>query len=776
MADPVISNIPSSVPADQAAFFMSVKRSIESLMGQTRNTDQTRAVRVFELEGFYGQFSADEASQDISQSGEVPDPPTDLVVDPTAPFVHKLTWTNPSDPLVSHIEIWASVNSQSRDVATLVGITTVTEDTRGEGGIFLHGGIIVTDNYTYWIRSVSYGAVNSVWCPPDIQGGYVVQGDDSVQDAIDKILEVLHGEITENELYEALNTRLDSHDDLIPAVSAIEGRYTVKIDTNGYVAGFGFAVDDNEEDPESEFIFLTDNFKIVTPGEIPQIPFAIGEVNGSTVVGIRGDLVLDGTMLGAAIQAGTITSDRLNTQNAFIGMTIQSTNFVSGTSGWQITKDGNVQFNGGVLTVSYGNVTGTKPPSDADKTSSNTAYDTARVNGTAASTVKTNAANGATFTSSDAGSLAYRNDVSTAQLDSTIIVGGYLKTSLIEAGAIVASKLHANAISTSKIYVSDSNIAYSTFRSYFTTAASSNTMGVYNTYSGTSRKAIYASCSGSGSNSMAIHGYCPDAIGIYGQGETGVKGYSPSGSAITGSTGNSGDYWGFETAEKAYIGGGVSPFTGSHFGFSLTGNLMIGDIVITEDSILTDVNDAQMFVIESTQAQDQRVAGIISNVIKGYTATDSDFYKTIVKNPKVFDAVPINERTITHTKDNPNVGIKKGDKKQVNDGYTYVMKSKFTKQTKNKKGHPQSLGEVIDSGKYLAVEINAVGEGGINVCSEGGDIKIGDYICSSNVPGKGMKQPDDLLHNYTVAKALESVTWAAETQSIKMIACTYHCG
>jgi hypothetical protein len=122
------------------------------------------------------------------------------------------------------------------------------------------------------------------------------------------------------------------------------------------------------------------------------------------------------------------------------------------------------------------------------------------------------------------------------------------------------------------------------------------------------------------------------------------------------------------------------------------------------------------------------------------------------------------------------VGIKKGDKEQVNDGYTYVMKSKFTKQTKNKKGHPQSLGEVIDSGKYLAVEINAVGEGGINVCSGGGDIKIGDYICSSNVPGKGMKQPDDLLHNYTVAKALESVTWAAETQSIKMIACTYHCG
>jgi len=70
-----------------------------------------------------------------------------------------------------------------------------------------------------------------------------------------------------------------------------------------------------------------------------------------------------------------------------------------------------------------------------------TAYDTSRVAGTAASTIKTNAANGATFTSSDAGSLAYRNNVSTAQLDSTIISGGYIKTSLIETGAIVIGDL-----------------------------------------------------------------------------------------------------------------------------------------------------------------------------------------------------------------------------------------------------------------------------------------------------------------------------------------------
>jgi hypothetical protein len=72
--------------------------------------------------------------------------------------------------------------------------------------------------------------------------------------------------------------------------------------------------------------------------------------------------------------------------------------------------------------------------------------------------------------------------------------------------------------------------------------------------------------------------------------------------------------------------------------------------------------------------------------------------------------------------------------------------------------------------------LNALGDGHVLVCSEGGDIVIGDYICSSNTPGHGMKQDDDLLHNYTVAKATEAVVWAEEPGTEKLIACTYHAG
>jgi hypothetical protein len=48
--------------------------------------------------------------------------------------------------------------------------------------------------------------------------------------------------------------------------------------------------------------------------------------------------------------------------------------------------------------------------------------------------------------------------------------------------------------------------------------------------------------------------------------------------------------------------------------------------------------------------------------------------------------------------------------------------------------------------------INALGEGAIWVSNYNGILENGDYITSSPIPGLGMKQNDDILHNYTVAK------------------------
>lgn len=80
-----------------------------------------------------------------------------------------------------------------------------------------------------------------------------------------------------------------------------------------------------------------------------------------------------------------------------------------------------------------------------------------------------------------------------------------------------------------------------------------------------------------------------------------------------------------------------------------------------------------------------------------------------------------------------------------------------------------------DKALYNLMAVNSVGEGQINVCGEGGDIEAGDLIVTSSLPGKGMKQSDDIVRAITVAKSRESVTFSSPTE-VKQVACIYLCG
>ena len=93
-------------------------------------------------------------------------------------------------------------------------------------------------------------------------------------------------------------------------------------------------------------------------------------------------------------------------------------------------------------------------------------------------------------------------------------------------------------------------------------------------------------------------------------------------------------------------------------------------------------------------------------------------------------------------------------------------------ETNNPVMYPQYY---TDENIYNIMAVNAVGEGQINVCGEGGDIQAGDLIVTSSTAGKGMKQADDFVRNITVAKARESVTFNSANE-VKMIACIYLCG
>jgi hypothetical protein len=86
--------------------------------------------------------------------------------------------------------------------------------------------------------------------------------------------------------------------------------------------------------------------------------------------------------------------------------------------------------------------------------------------------------------------------------------------------------------------------------------------------------------------------------------------------------------------------------------------------------------------------------------------------------------------------------------------------------------------------------INSVGEGAVWVTNINGNLENGDYITTCEIPGYGMLQDDDLLHNYTVAKITQDcdfdlnsdkydcveIEHDGETYRAAFVGCTYHCG
>jgi hypothetical protein len=90
---------------------------------------------------------------------------------------------------------------------------------------------------------------------------------------------------------------------------------------------------------------------------------------------------------------------------------------------------------------------------------------------------------------------------------------------------------------------------------------------------------------------------------------------------------------------------------------------------------------------------------------------------------------------------------------------------------------------------YNRILVNGLGDGAIWVTNANGNISIGDYICSSLIPGHGRKQDDNGMYSYTVAKAsmacdfdlqtdeyrCEEITWNQSTFIRAFVGCTYHC-
>jgi len=124
----------------------------------------------------------------------------------------------------------------------------------------------------------------------------------------------------------------------LTSIGGLHAQYTVKINNNGHLSGFGLASTTSPYDGavHSEFAVLADKFLIATPGNTTSVPFL---VSGGTVF-----------MNSAYIEDAAIT-------NAKIGNTIQSASWNSSTkAGWQLDKAGNISGKSITMYDASGNV------------------------------------------------------------------------------------------------------------------------------------------------------------------------------------------------------------------------------------------------------------------------------------------------------------------------------------------------------------------------------------------------------------------------------------
>lgn len=107
------------------------------------------------------------------------------------------------------------------------------------------------------------------------------------------------------------------------SINGLSASYTMKIDNNGVMSGFGVASSLIAGDlPTSQFLVNVDQFAIIAPGRtagtLASVPFAVlttaQTINGvafSPGVYFDGGSIVNGTITGNAIAAGTIAADKI---------------------------------------------------------------------------------------------------------------------------------------------------------------------------------------------------------------------------------------------------------------------------------------------------------------------------------------------------------------------------------------------------------------------------------------------------------------------------------
>ena len=90
------------------------------------------------------------------------------------------------------------------------------------------------------------------------------------------------------------------------SIGGLEAQYTVKIDNNNRIAGFGLASTSSGSTPTSEFVVIADKFSVVDPSSTEETPIVPFQITSQKIL-LTSDVEVSGSLL-----AGTIDANRIN--------------------------------------------------------------------------------------------------------------------------------------------------------------------------------------------------------------------------------------------------------------------------------------------------------------------------------------------------------------------------------------------------------------------------------------------------------------------------------
>lgn len=360
---PKIPFLTSDVPRDLRQFADRVREALDELK---KKSDESVTLEDLTDAGVveYDPNTGITPGPGVLGKYQSPPPPQNLKADGALANII-LDWKPPTYLGHAHTEVWAAQERVGGGVPALGNAVVVGQT---PGNVFTHG-IGGGATRWYWIRFVNIvgekGPFNAV-----------VGTKGETGKSPEYLLDLLEGEVTETQLFKTLGGRIDLIDadasvagsvsarvqqeaterasedsalaSLITTVQAtaddntasiqteadtraeetgdLFAQYTVKIDLNGYVSGYGLASSVVDGVPTSSFIVRADSFAVGTPGgtsPAPSTPFIVRTtpttINGESVpagVYMREAFIADGTIDRAKI--GNAAIDTAKIANAAI--------------------------------------------------------------------------------------------------------------------------------------------------------------------------------------------------------------------------------------------------------------------------------------------------------------------------------------------------------------------------------------------------------------------------------------------------------------------------